>query len=281
MKAVLIGWPISHSISPAMQTAAFRELGMDGEYSLLPVEHPEDLSRTLAGLKSDPDWIGANVTVPYKEKIIPHLDRLEGAATSLRAVNTIVRKDDRLTGYNTDILGFMADLHRFGVEFRSRPALVIGSGGAARAVVLGLVENGCTVTLAAVIREQALALAAELGRGRVEVMGWGDPGITERARSAGLVINASPVGMWPEVDATPWPEDVPFPDTGCVYDLVYNPFETRLLREARKRGLKTASGLGMLVEQGALAFELWTGAHAPRGAMMRAAREALEERGKP
>src|SRR4030042_2570089 len=162
MKTVLIGWPIRHSISPAIHNAAFRELGMAGDYSLLPVEYAKDLGRVLDGLRADPDWAGANVTVPYKEKILPHLDRLEGAAADLKAVNTIVRMGNRLIGHNTDMPGFLADLKRNGMEVSSKPALVIGSGGAARAVVLGLVESGCPITLIAVIREQALALAREL-----------------------------------------------------------------------------------------------------------------------
>jgi shikimate dehydrogenase len=277
MNAVLIGWPIHHSISPAMHNAALRELGIGGGYSLLPVERAEDLGKSLAGLKADPEWSGANVTVPYKEKVIPHLDGLEGAAADLQAVNTIVRRGDRLIGCNTDMPGFLADLHRNGMDSGPKQAVVIGSGGAARAVVLGLVSGGWSIRLMAVIREQAMALAAELGRGRVEVLGWEEAGIAEAVRDAGLVVNASPVGMWPNVDDTPWPANLPFPDTASVYDVVYNPFETRFLREAKARGLKTASGLGMLVEQGALAFELWTGAGAPRTVMMQAARQALLE----
>jgi shikimate dehydrogenase len=278
MKIVLIGWPIRHSISPAIHNAAFQALGRNGNYSLLPVEHEEDLGRTLAGLKADPDWIGANVTVPYKEKILPFLDRLEGAAADLKAVNTVVRKGDQLVGHNTDMPGFLADLKRNGMDFQAKPALVIGSGGAARAVVLGLVESGCPITLIAVIRDQARTLARELGRGRVEVLGWQDSGVSEKIRSANLIVNTSPVGMWPDVEATPRPAEIDFPLTANVYDLVYNPIETRFLREAKSRGIKTASGLGMLVEQGALAFELWTGAAAPRELMMRTARAVLEGR---
>lgn len=281
MKTVLIGWPIRHSISPAMHNAAFRELGLTGNYSLLPVEREEDLDRVLAGLRADPDWTGANVTVPYKEKILPHLDRLEGAAADLKAVNTVVRRGDRLIGHNTDMPAFLADLKRNKMDFESKPALVIGSGGAARSVVFGLVESGCSVALVAVIREQAESLARELGRGRVEVFGWKDGEVAERARSAKLIVNTSPVGMWPNAESTPWPQEIPLPDSACVYDLVYNPLETRFLREAGARGLKTASGLGMLVEQGAQAFELWTGRPAPRGVMMLAARTALEERKSP
>ncbi|MBN2084658.1 MAG: shikimate dehydrogenase [Anaerolineales bacterium] len=276
MKTVLIGWPIRHSISPAMHNAAFQELGIHGKYSLLPVEHPEDLGKTLSALKADPDWIGANVTVPYKEKVIDHLDRLEGAAAELKAVNTIVRRGEQLIGHNTDMPGFLADLKRNGMNPAGKPALVIGSGGAARAVVLGLVGSGCTVSLVAVIREQAAALAAELGRGRVEVLGWDDPRLAAIANGAALIVNTSPVGMWPKTDVSPWPEEIPLPGSIPVYDLVYNPLETRFLREARSRGAKTASGLGMLVEQGALAFELWTGARVPRAVMMKAARTALE-----
>jgi shikimate dehydrogenase len=275
MKTVLIGWPIAHSISPAIHNAAFRALGMEGTYSLLPVEREADLRGVLAGLKSDKEWAGANVTVPYKEKVVAHLQKLEGAAARLKAVNTIARKGNRLIGHNTDLPGFLADLDRNGFDYRGRNVLVIGSGGAARAVVLGLVQSRCRLSLVAVIREQADALARELGDGRVDVISWDDPSLPERARSAGLVVNTSPVGMWPNVDASPWPESIPFPETAGVYDVVYNPAETRFLREAKSRGLKAAGGLGMLVEQGALAFELWTGAKAPREVMRRAAEAAL------
>jgi shikimate dehydrogenase len=277
MKAVLIGWPIHHSISPAMHHAALQTLGIEGGYSLLPVERAEDLEKTLKELKTDPEWSGANVTVPYKEKVIPHLDRLEGAAAELKAVNTVVRQGDRLIGHNTDMPGFLADLRRNGMDVPSKQAVVIGSGGAARAVVLGLVSGGYTISLIAVIHEQAIALAAELGHRRVEVLGWEEPKLADKVKAAGLIVNTSPVGMWPKVEATPWPAGLALPGSACVYDVVYNPFETRFLREAGKGGCKTASGLGMLVEQGALAFELWTGVSAPREVMMQAAREALLE----
>jgi shikimate dehydrogenase len=278
MKVVLIGWPIGHSISPAIQNAAFKAFGFAGDYSLLPVEREADLSEAIAGLKADLNWMGANVTVPYKEKIIPLLQGLEGAAARLKAVNTILRWGDKLIGHNTDMPAFLADLDRNGMEFRGRPALVIGSGGAARAVVRGLVESRCQVSLVAVIREQAEALARELGDGLVDVLAWDDPALRDRARMAGLVVNTSPVGMWPKVDDSPWPDTVPFPEKAYVYDLVYNPAETRFLREAGGRGLKTAGGLGMLVEQAAQSFKIWTGADAPREVMMQAAKKALSER---
>jgi shikimate dehydrogenase len=275
MKTVLIGWPLAHSISPAMHNAAFHALGMPGEYSLLPVEREENLRGVLARLKSDPDWKGANVTVPYKEKIITHLRKLEGAAARLKAVNTIARKGKELIGHNTDMPGFLADLDRNGFDFRGRNVVVIGSGGAARAVVRGLVESLCRISLIAVILEQAETLARDLGDGRVEVISWSEPSLTDRTRSASLVVNTSPVGMWPSIEASPWPESVPFPEKAGIYDVVYNPIETRFLRDAKSRGLKAVGGLGMLVEQGALAFELWTGVHAPRDVMLQAAQAAL------
>jgi shikimate dehydrogenase len=275
MKTVLIGWPVEHSISPAMHNAAYRELGMDGMYSVLPVEHPQELGAVLARLKADPDWIGANVTVPHKQNIIPLLDSLEGGAVRLRAVNTIVRDGSRLTGRNTDMPGFLSDLDRNGLPYRGSRALVIGSGGAARAVVLGLVDSGCSVTLAAVVRNQAEALADELGAGRVSVRSWDDPALPAAMHGAALVVNASPVGMWPKVEDSPWPRDLPWPAGAAAYDLVYNPQETAFLRQARAAGMRTASGLGMLVEQGALAFEVWTGRTAPRDVMRAAALRAL------
>jgi shikimate dehydrogenase len=275
MKIVLIGWPVDHSISPAMQNTAFQAQRIEGEYSLLPVERAEDLGKVLSRLRADPDWYGANVTVPYKEKIIALLDSLEGAAVRLKAVNTIVRKGDRLVGCNTDMPGFLADLERNEIDFRGRDAVVIGSGGAARSVVLGLVESGCAVSMIAVLREQAQELATELGSGRVEVLSWEDSAVREHASRASLIVNTSPVGMWPKMEESPWPADIPLPMGAAAYDLVYNPQETTFLKTARAGGLRVASGLGMLVEQGALAFEMWTGVAAPRNEMRTAAKTAL------
>jgi shikimate dehydrogenase len=275
---VLVGWPIGHSISPAMHNAAFAELGLEGEYSLLPVETEAGLGPALERLKADPDWIGANVTVPYKEKIIPLLDGLEGAAARLHAVNTIVRRGGKLTGYNTDMPGFLADLERNGLPHKHVTAVVVGSGGAARAVVLGLVESDCAVSLVAVVRDQAEALARELGGGKVDVIAWDDASLPRRAAAARLIVNASPVGMWPKTGESPWPADLPMPAGAGAYDLVYNPQETLFLRTARERGLRTASGIGMLVEQGAIAFELWNGREAPRDVMRRAGLAALSRK---
>jgi shikimate dehydrogenase len=279
MKLTLIGWPLGHSLSPVFQNLALRKNGLSGSYELLPVEPEKDLRAVLSNLRADPDWAGGNVTVPYKEKVIPFLDGLEGAAEKLRAVNTIARRGDRLIGCNTDMPGFLSDLKRNAMLPAGGTALVLGSGGAARSVVFGLVQCGCEVAVIAAIREQAETLARELGAGRVRVLGWEDAGLREIARHTSVVVNTTPVGMWPHIEESVWPDDLPWPTGAVVYDLVYNPLETRFLRDAQVAGLRTASGLGMLVEQGALSFEMWTGREAPRAEMLQAAREALAEGG--
>jgi shikimate dehydrogenase len=275
MHFTLIGWPLGHSLSPVFQNIAIQENGLSGEYSLLPVSPDQDLGRVLAGLRANPEWAGGNITVPYKEKVIPFLDGLEGAAKKLQAVNTLVRRGDRLIGQNTDLPGFLFDLDRHGMKPDGGAALVIGSGGAARAVVLGLAECGCAISILAVLPDQAQALVRELRLENARVGSWREAEMRERARAAKWIVNTSPVGMWPEVDATPWPADMPFPSAAAAYDVIYNPVETRFLRDARGAGLRTASGLGMLVEQGALAFEIWTGCQAPRERMLRAAQAAM------
>jgi shikimate dehydrogenase len=275
MKLTLTGWPLGHSLSPAFQNAALRACGLTGEYELRPVDSEQGLRTLLAAMRADPEWLGTNVTVPYKEKVIAYLDGLEGAAAKLRAVNTVVRRGDQLIGCNTDMPGFLADLERNTMKPEGGPALVLGSGGAARAVVLGLLECGCSVSIIAVLPDQAAHLASELGHGNVQSLGWEDPALGDVICAANLVVNTTPVGMWPEADATPWPVRMPFPSRAAAYDVVYNPPETRFLREARAAGARTSSGLGMLVEQGALAFEMWTGREAPREKMLQAARNAL------
>jgi shikimate dehydrogenase len=275
MKFALTGWPLGHSLSPVFHNIALRSNGLDGEYTLRPVDSVAGLQKLLLEMRADPEWLGMNVTVPYKEKVIPFLDGLEGAAMKLRAVNTIARRGSRLIGYNTDMPGFLADLDRNTMKLAGGPALVLGSGGAARAVVLGLVECGCSVSIVAVLMDQAAQLASELGGGRVRVFGWEDSTLADVVREAKLIVNTTPIGMHPNVDATPWPSRLVFPVSAAAYDVVYTPPETRFLREARIAGARTASGLGMLVEQGALAFELWTSREAPRAEMMQATREAL------
>jgi shikimate dehydrogenase len=272
----VMGWPVSHSVSPAMHNAAFAALGLDWRYVALPVapEPPERVTEAVRGLRAL-GLRGANVTVPHKQAVMPALDRLTPAAATIGAVNTIlVAADDTLTGDNTDARGFVADLRDYDVDPAGKSALVLGAGGSARAVVYGLAEAGCSaVTVLNRTAGKAMELAAtmqahfpacKVNAGQIE------QDLPAYAR-ADLIVNCTSLGMTPNPDSTPWNEAIPFGDHQIVYDLVYNPPETRLLRKATADGARPIGGLGMLIWQGALAFELWTGRPAPVAVMRRAA----------
>jgi shikimate dehydrogenase len=273
----LTGYPLGHSLSPKIHAAALTACGLTGDYSLFPV-HPSDptgLARLLARLRAG-ELTGLNVTIPHKQAVIPFLDELTETAQSIGAVNTIACENGRLIGHNTDAPGFLSDLKNFlksqkslveGQDYQLpvtnyQFALVLGAGGSARAVVYALANAGWTVALAARRPEQARELVESLkiARSHCEVITFEQIQSTDMD----LIVNTTPLGMTPNLDASPWPEGVPFPDGAVLYDLVYNPRETCLVREARAAGLPATTGLGMLVEQAALAFEIWTGYRPPR-----------------
>jgi shikimate dehydrogenase len=215
---------------------------------------------------------GVNVTVPHKAAVIPFLDEIAPAARAIGAVNTIVvEAGGRLVGHNTDAGGFLADLAAQGVEPAGRRALVLGAGGAARAVVYALATTGAVVTIASRRAAQAqqliVDLQAHVGDAPLRYRPLQDPD----AAPGDLIVNATPVGMSPRVDEAPWPGR-PLPRDCFVYDLIYNPAETVLMRRAREAGGAAANGLGMLVQQGALAFELWLGEWPDVQVMYKAAR---------
>ncbi len=275
----LTGYPLAHSLSPRLHMAALTACGLEGEYRLYPVA-PDDkqaLQALTARLRSG-ELTGLNVTLPHKQNVLPFLDELTPEARAIGAVNTLYLRKGRLIGHNTDAAGFRADMGRlFVCPPPEKRALVIGSGGGARAVVYVLLRDGWEVTVAALLLDQAEALAESLGRaaggGSVRVIPAETGAIRAAASSLALIVNASPVGMTPHHQAMPWPEEAPFPPGAAVYDLVYHPRETRLARAARRAGLKALTGLGMLVEQAALAFECWTGTSAPRAAMFASVEE--------
>ncbi len=274
----LIGWPVAHSLSPAMHNAAFKALGLDWRYELLPVP-PGKLEAALADLRVV-EYAGANVTVPHKSVVMPYLDGIDDAALSIGAVNTVAVRGEELLGYNTDAPGLVGALDDAGLELSGRRALVLGAGGAARAAAYALAQAGCAV----VVYNRTVARAAGLARhmhglGLLGSVNWASSETALRTLDLtqfALLVNATPVGMWPNCDDTPWPEGMHLPSHWVVLDLVYNPLETRLLREARQAGARTIDGLGMLVWQGALASELWTGCAPPADLMRAAALEALE-----
>lgn len=273
----LLGDPVAHSLSPLIHNAAFRATGIDAEYHPRRVE-PEELPGAVAALR-EPGVLGANVTIPYKRAVIAYLGALAPAAEAIGAVNTIVRQEDgALLGDNTDAAGFLHGLEGAG-DLHGAPAVVLGSGGAARAVVYALLTDlrPETLTIAARSPEKAEALAADLAGldpdGTLRVVALGAAGAAIRA--ARLVVNATPVGMHPDEHATPWPEADDFGPAHTVYDLVYAPAETRLLREATARGARPIGGMKMLVGQAAASFARWTGTPMPLGPVHSALRDHL------
>lgn len=250
----LAGYPLQHSLSPALHGAALQACGLDGAYSLYPIQagDTEALGRLIECIRTG-ELNGLNVTIPHKQRVMKFLDGLTPAAHAIGAVNTVHLKDGRVLGDNTDAPGFLTDLRAFFPNPRS--AIVLGAGGAARAVTYVLWSIGCKVAVAARRVQQARELAGRFAG--VKPMELSLQAM--RDASAGLIVNTTPVGTFPAVENRPWPDGLPFPENAAIYDLIYNPSETALLKDARAAGLRAISGQGMLVEQAALAFELWTG----------------------
>jgi len=272
----LIGWPVSHSFSPAMHNAALAVLGLNWVYVPLPVP-PDRVGDAVRGLPAL-GFQGVNVTVPHKQAVMPFLDEISPAAQAIGAVNTILveQESGRLLGFNTDWRGFLADLVAKEVEVNGRHCLVLGAGGSARGIVYALFQAGGRVLLLARRPEQAYQLAADLGNGFVEeIRSLAELESTAAQTKAPLIINTTPLGMSPHVNGSPWPDDVPVPAGSFVYDLVYNPPETRLMRQALDAGCHACNGLGMLLRQGAISFALWTGSDPDLSVMQ----EALEAAG--
>lgn len=276
----LLGYPLEHTRSPLMHNAAFAALGLN--YCYLPLlVAPEELGTAIGGLAAL-GFVGVNVTIPHKQAVIAHLDDLSDEARAIGAVNTIIFTEGKRTGYNTDGVGFLRALTDRGLSVAGGHALVLGAGGAARAVVYTLLRAGAAVTILNRTEERARVLADDVrsyaSPGMVGFRLHGGPlsveSVAELARSVDLVVNATAVGMWPHVDETPWPREVPFPRQAVAYDLIYAspacPAVTAFLRAAQAAGARTLDGLQMLVYQGAEAFEMWTGRAAPVDVMLTA-----------
>lgn len=269
----LIGWPVGHSRSSAMHNQAFAHLGLNWHYLLLPVR-PEDVIEAVRGLRAL-GFAGANVTVPHKLAVMEALDEVMPEAQAIGAVNTIVNRDGYLVGYNTDGIGFLRALREGGFSAENCDALLLGAGGASRAVLYALLSKGAKVTIVNRTRSRAERLAQEFGEFfgvKIPVMTFDYPIILQEAlNQAELLVNATSIGMSPHTETSPLPTGIHFSPSLTVYDLVYNPLETRLLADARAAGATAIDGLGMLIHQGAVAFTLWTGEEAPVEVMRAAA----------
>jgi len=279
----LTGYPLHHSLSPQLHTAALQAAGLEGAYQLYPVKPlpngAADLERLTAELRAG-TLHGLNITIPHKQSILPLLDVCTERATRIGAVNVVYCSEGRLVGDNSDAPAFLVDLKNFLGNLPGRRgytpgrAVVLGAGGAARAVVYSLCRDGWAVTVAARCEAQAHALVGSLAvcqdAHTLRSTGMSAAALGKIGK-VDLLVNATPVGMAPHTDASPWPAELPLPQDAAVYDLVYNPAETALAHSARQAGRPVLTGLGMLVEQAALAFETWTGITPDRSAMRRAA----------
>ncbi len=281
----LVGYPLGHSVSPAFQQAAFDRLGIQARYELWETP-PERLASLTERLRRD-ESLGANVTIPHKQSIMPFLDEVDPTAAEVGAVNTVLHRDSRLVGFNTDVKGFIESLSLdAATELVGRRVLVIGAGGAARAVVAACVAEGARSVIVSARRpaqaEQLISSLRETMNARnatvLSSAPYDDDGLPELelVRSADILVNATPSGTAHHRSSSELPVPARALHPGMiVVDLVYNPLETPLLREARLRGAGALNGLPMLIYQGAAAFELWTGRPAPIDLMRRAALEAL------
>ena len=269
--------PGMRSLSPVMQQAALDALDLELKYEAWPTP-PAGLRTRVTGLRA-PTVLGANVTIPHKEAVVEMLDGVDDLVERVGAVNTIHNRDGRLLGFNTDVAGFLCGLREAGFEPKGCRAAVAGAGGSARAVVVALQGAGSS-SLAVLNRstERAERLVAEVGGGVVSALPATDENWAKVAADSQLLVNCTSLGTagTPEENEMPVPADIIRPDM-LVYDLVYRPAETRLLREARARGARVLGGLPMLVYQGAASLRIWTGEDAPTDLMMRAVEDALRQ----
>ncbi|MFN2131769.1 MAG: shikimate dehydrogenase [Anaerolineae bacterium] len=281
----VIGWPIAHSLSPAMHNAAFDALGMNWRYLAFPVR-PGEVASAIEGLRAL-GFRGTNVTVPHKETVMRLMDEVPPRVRAFGAVNTVIIDRDAagtcmLRGENTDVGGLLHALREDGFEPAGKRVLVVGAGGGARGVVYALCDAG---TAEIVVLNRTPARASALVADLAPVAGSTSlraaaltPGVLEvHANEVDLLVNTTTVGMWPHAEASIWPDDRPLPASLAVCDLVYRPLETKLLRQAQSAGAKTIDGLGMLIAQGALSFEMWTGQWPPVDVMRAACEAVLEE----
>ena len=274
----LIGDPVEHTMSPAMHNAAFAHLGLDYIYVPFRVRQ-EELSGAIQGMRAL-GIRGLNVTIPHKVAVIPFLDELDELAEKIGAVNTLVNDKGLLKGYNTDAAGLLQALLERGVEPEGKDVVILGAGGASRAISYALAERGASLTIINRLLEldwaEALAsrISADFGR-EAAALELTDENLARVLKEADVLVNATSVGMSPESGESPVAARQ-LKSGLTVFDAVYNPLRTRLLREAEAVGAATISGINMLVWQGALAFEKWTGQKAPVDLMREVAIRILE-----
>jgi len=273
----VIGDPIEHTMSPVMHNAAFKNKGVDYVYLPFRVKK-EELGKAIEGMRAL-NIRGLNVTIPHKVAVIRFLDELDPLAAKIGAINTIVNDDGVLTGYNTDATGFLQALLERGIEPKEKSVVILGAGGASRALSFILAERDSKLVILNRTWAKAKICAdriSEIFQGEATALKLDKENLAAALSKADILVNATSVGMSPDIDETPVTSDLLRPNL-IVYDIVYNPIKTRLQREAEVAGATVISGLDMLVWQGALAFEKWTGLEAPVDLMKKEATKLLEK----
>jgi shikimate dehydrogenase len=284
VKAVLcylIGYPVGHSMSAMMQNAAFRETGLDFNYELLEVK-PKELEKTVTGKLTGTQVRGANVTIPHKVAIMQYLDEIDFEASRIGAVNVVVNDEGTLKGYNTDGGAALRTLAEAYGSLSDARIVVLGAGGAAKAISYKLAENASELMILNRTLEHAVTLSHYLSslpecRADVKADSLQYESLRNALRGADILVNTTPVGMHPKIESSPVEPSLLKPDL-LVLDAVYNPLKTKLLQDAEEAGARVLTGVNMLVYQGTATFELWTGRKAPETVMMRAVMEALQGR---
>ena len=262
-------------MSPVMHNAAFKNEGIDYVYLPFRVKK-EHLERAITGMRAL-NIRGLNVTIPHKVAVIPLLDKIDPLADKIGAINTIVNDSGVLKGYNTDATGFLRALQRQGIEPEGKSVVILGAGGAARAIAFMLAERGSRLVILNRTWHRAEACAdriIETTHGDVSALELNQENLETTLVGADIVVNTTSVGMSPGVEETPIPATLLMPQL-VVFDIVYNPIKTRLQQEAEKAGIAVIGGLDMLLWQGVLAFEMWTGQEAPAELMKKEAMKVL------
>jgi shikimate dehydrogenase len=272
----LIGNPVSHSMSPAIHNAAFTALNIDSIYVAFQVE---DVKGALAGMRALDNFRGMSVTIPHKIEVMQYVDEIPAVDRHIGSINTVVKEEGKLIGFNTDGPGALKAFVDAGVALAGKKVLMLGAGGAARAIAFTLAQKGAIGELVLLDINEAFLnnLAGDLRRGTEATItpGMLNPAAVEaHMAAADLVINCTPVGMHPKEDATLVPEQL-FRPGQVVFDVVYNPLETKMLRQAKARGLTVIPGVEMFINQAILQFERFSGAAAPEELMRRVVLERL------
>jgi shikimate dehydrogenase len=272
----LIGNPVSHSMSPAIHNAAFMELGQDSIYVAFQVE---DVKSAMAGMRALDNFRGMSVTIPHKIEVMQYVDEIPDVDRYIGSINTVVKEEGKLIGFNTDGPGALKAIVDAGVELAGKNVLMLGAGGAARAIAFTLAQKGNIGKLVLLdINEEFLSqLTGDLRSGTNAVIEDGElnpAAVAEHMASADLIINCTPVGMHPNEDASLVDEDL-FRPGQVVFDVVYNPLETKMLRQAKGKGLKVIQGVEMFINQAILQLERFAGADAPEELMRKVVMEKL------